>query len=321
MQLSAGAQLGPYRIENTLGAGGMGVVYRAIDTRLNRSVAVKVLSPDLADSSARRRFQHEARMASALNHPHIVTIHETGEIEHVQYLVEEFVDDGTLRDWMRREPRTWRQIATLLLGVADGLAAAHQAGILHRDVKPENILVAKSGYAKLSDFGLAKLDEPTPDFVTRVATKELTRAGLVLGTVPYMSPEQATGRPLDTRSDVFSFGIVLYEALAGRRPFAGTNDVDVLHAVVHRPPDALPSDFPVGLRMLVEKALEKDPADRYQSMRELVIDLRRVVRQVDQIPESVMPAPVGTSAVAVGRSRVQWRDLDRVDSGRHGVAS
>src|SRR4029077_12173879 len=150
-------------------------------------------------------------------HPHILTVYDAGEFEGQQYLVTEFVDGGTLKGWARREKRTWRQIIELLTGVAAGLAAAHQAGILHRDIKPENILVAKNGYAKLADFGLAKLAEVTQGDVSRTLTEGHTRPGVIIGTIPYMSPEQASGRAVDTRSDIFSFGIVLYEVLAGRR--------------------------------------------------------------------------------------------------------
>ena len=155
--LELGTQIGVYRIQGPLGEGGMGTVYRALDTKLNRPVAIKVLSDRLADAPARRRFQREAQMASSLNHPHLVTVYDVGEFEGRQYLVTEFVDGGTLRDWVKAERRTWRQTVELLTGVADGLAAAHTAGILHRDIKPANILVAKNGYAKLVDFGLAKL--------------------------------------------------------------------------------------------------------------------------------------------------------------------
>src|SRR5690348_15641987 len=162
--LGPGALVGSYRVEMLLGEGGMGTVYRAIDTKLNRPVAIKILSDDLADAAARRRFQREAQMASSLNHPHIVTVHDAGEFEGRQYLVTEFVDGGTLKDWARAQKRSWREVVELLIGVADGLATAHAAGILHRDVKPQNVLVTKSGYAKLADFGLAKLGEPsTPE--------------------------------------------------------------------------------------------------------------------------------------------------------------
>jgi serine/threonine protein kinase len=226
MSVPPGARLGPYELVALLGAGGMGEVYRAVDTRLNRPVAVKFLSPHLADPSARRRFQQEAQTASALNHPHILTVHEAGELEGRQYLITEFIDGGTLKDWGRAGKRSWREVVELLLGVADGLAAAHAIGILHRDIKPENILVTKSGYAKLADFGLAKLEElATSEAITRAPTEGATRLGVILGTIAYMSPEQASGKPLDARSDIFSFGVVLYELLAGRRPFDGKTDL------------------------------------------------------------------------------------------------
>ena len=279
MSPQPGEQLGPYRIEASLGKGGMGEVVRARDTRLDRPVAIKFVSSAFVDESARRRFLQEARMASALNHPHILTVHEVGESDGRQYLVTEFVDGGTLRDWAQAERRTWRQVVDLLGGVADGLATAHQAGILHRDVKPANILVTAGGHAKLADFGLAKLEaHATSDDATRTIT-DATSPGAVIGTVGYMSPEQAMGKPLDARSDIFSFGLVLYELLAGRKPFTGRSDFEVLQAITSRPADPLPQEIPLPLQMLVGKAIEKDPADRYQSMRDLVVDLRRIARQ------------------------------------------
>src|SRR5579864_3978271 len=172
MSLAAGTRLGPYEILAPMGVGGMGEVYRGMDTKLNRPVAIKVLSDDVADTAARRRFQREAQMASSLNHPHILTVHDAGEFDGRQYLVTEFIDGGTLKDWARAEKRTWRQTVELLTGVADGLAAAHAAGVTHRDIKPANILVAKNGYAKLADFGLAKLTETTPTDVTRTLAEE-----------------------------------------------------------------------------------------------------------------------------------------------------
>jgi len=280
-----GSQIGPYRIETKLGEGGMGVVFRAMDTRLNRPVAIKFLPGDLADAPARRRFQREAQMASSLNHPHILTVYDADEFEGRQYLVTEFVDGGTLRDWANAERRTWRQIVELLVGVADGLATAHAAGILHRDIKPENILITRSGYAKLADFGLAKLaEDPAPREETGTLTEGRTSPGMVIGTIAYMSPEQASGKPLDARSDVFSFGVMLYEVLAGRKPFAAATDLKLLQTIVHGTPQALEDGTPPALRAVVEKALEKDPADRYQSMREMVVDLRRLARQSAEAP-------------------------------------
>ena len=275
----SGTSLGPYEILAPLGRGAMGEVYRARDTRLNRTVAIKFLPADVGDPVARRRFQQEAQTASSLNHPHILTVFEAGEREGRQYLVTEFVDGGTLEDWSRAEKRTWRQIVELLTGVADGLAAAHGAGILHRDIKPQNILVAKNGYAKLADFGLAKLAEPSEGSVANAPSELRTRAGVIVGTVAYMSPEQASGEQLDARSDIFSFGVVLYELLARRRPFTGTTDLAVLHTIATQAQAPLDESLPVGLRMVVDKALEKDAADRYQSLRDLVVDLRRLTRQ------------------------------------------
>jgi eukaryotic-like serine/threonine-protein kinase len=277
-----GRKIGPYEIVAKVGEGGMGEVYRARDTRLNRPVAVKVLSRELADLAARRRFQREAQAASSLNHPHILTVLDAGEWEGREYLVTELVDGGTLKDWLQGPRRDWRQAVELLTGVADGLALAHEAGILHRDIKPANILVTSSGYAKLADFGLAKVhDEAAPEAITRTQTVAPTSPGVIIGTLVYMSPEQASGKPLDARSDIFSFGLVLYEALAGQRPFTGASDLEILHAIVGQQPAPLPADMPPALRMLVDKALEKDPAQRWQSMREIVVDLRRLTRQGD----------------------------------------
>jgi len=297
MAVEFGTQLGSYRIESQLGEGGMGTVYRAYDTKLNRPVAIKLLSGDVADAAARRRFQREAQMASSLNHPHILTVHDAGEFEGRQYLVTEFVDGGTLKDWARAEKRTWRQTVELLTNVADGLAAAHAAGMTHRDIKPANILVARNGYAKLADFGLAKLTDTTPEDATRTLAAEPTRPGMIVGTIAYMSPEQASSGPVDARSDIFSFGVVLYELLAGRRPFAGVNDLAVLQTIIHGAVSPLPEDVPAALRAVVEKALEKDPAERYQSMREMVIDLRRLMRQ--SAPAPTVPHPARAASIAV----------------------
>jgi serine/threonine protein kinase/Flp pilus assembly protein TadD len=277
--ITPGMLLGHYRLETVLGNGGMGTVWRALDTKLNRPVAIKLLSDEVADAAARRRFQREAQLASSLNHPHILTVHDAGEWDGRQYLVTEFVDGGTLRAWHDTEKRDWPQIVELLIGVADGLAAAHAAGILHRDIKPANILVTKNGYAKLADFGLAKLAESVQTGPLDSLTEEPTHPGMVLGTISYMSPEQALGKPLDARSDIFSFGTVLYEMLAGQRPFRGTTGIESLKAIVHDAAPPLSEEFPKALQAVIEKALQKDPADRYQSARDLVTDLRDLVRQ------------------------------------------
>ncbi|MGH9386923.1 MAG: protein kinase domain-containing protein [Vicinamibacterales bacterium] len=295
--LAPGTVIGVYRLEQLLGEGGMGAVYRAIDMKLNRAVAIKLLSNDLADSSARRRFQREAQLASSLNHPHILTVHDADEFEGRQYLVTELVDGGTLRDWIKAGRRDWHDVVETLVGVADGLAAAHEAGILHRDIKPENILLTRSGYAKLADFGLAKLQD-SPIALTRT-DMERTRPGAIVGTVPYMSPEQANGQPVDARSDVFSFALVLYELLAGRRPFEGATEIDVLHAIVNRAPAPLPDSVPRSLRALIERALHKDPAARPQTMRAMVGEVRQLVRQSGEAsPTPSRRSPVFGWAVA-----------------------
>ena len=278
--LQTGDSIGPYRVRGCLGQGGMGEVYSALDPKLNRQVAVKLLSGDFADAEARRRFQSEARTASSLNHPHILTVHDVGEVDGRQYLVTELIDGGTLRDWLAERPRSWREIVELLIGVADALATAHDSGIIHRDIKPENILVTRSGYAKLADFGLARaFGAVTGGTPGDTATHTATRTGVVVGTVAYMSPEQAYGRPLDQRSDVFSFGVVMYELAAGQRP--GGEEIDLVQAIAQRDIPALPAAVPVGLRAIIEKALERNPEDRYQSMGEMVVDLRRLARQSD----------------------------------------
>ncbi len=301
-----GQTISHYRIEEKLGEGGMGVVYRARDLSLNRSVAIKFLSVEVADLERRRRFQLEAQAASALNHPHILTVFEAGESDGRQYLVTEFIDGPNLREWAPTQ-QTVKRILDLLVGIADALATAHQAGIVHRDIKPENILVSKAGYAKLVDFGLAKLmpAEKTPESEATVSGGA-TRPGTILGTVAYMSPEQAAGSPVDARSDIFAFGVVLYELLTGRRPFTGESDLVVLKAIIHSRPQSLSElrpDLPSELRMIVDKGLEKDPGDRYQSMREMVVDLRRAQRLEASSTVSVLAQG---PEVAPGRRRRWW---------------
>jgi Tol biopolymer transport system component len=300
--LPTGTAFGSYRLDEVLGRGGMGVVYRATDTKLHRSVAIKFLSTVLADSHARQRFQQEAETASSLNHPHIVTVHDIGEHAGQQYLVSELIDGGTLGDWLAAaRERPWRQSVELLIGVADALGAAHAAGIVHRDVKPANILLGRNGYAKLADFGLAKLlDNGVPRASSAAGAAAPTDVGVVIGTVAYMSPEQAAGLPLDARTDVFSFGIVLYEALAGRRPFEAANDLELLKTIAHGAPPPLPAQVPEPVRAIVEKTLEKDPADRYQHMQDLVVDLRRTARK------SGAQQPGNVDAAHAPRARGAW---------------
>jgi serine/threonine protein kinase/tetratricopeptide (TPR) repeat protein len=281
--LTTGTQIGSYRIEGPLGAGGMGVVYFATDTKLNRPAAIKVLPENLADTEARRRFQREAQLVSSLNHPHIVTVYDAGEYEGRQYLITEYVDGGTLRQWARR-PRGWQAIVELLIGVADGIAVAHEAGILHRDIKPENVLLAKNGYAKLADFGIAKLLETDPLADDPYAVLSSDQHSTRVGTAAYMSPQQLQGQPLDARSDVYSFGLTLYELLAGRRAFADATDPSAPRTLA-----PLPAELPVELRTVIGKALEPAPENRYQTMRDLVVDLRRLVRRSEVDNGAIRP--------------------------------
>jgi Tol biopolymer transport system component/predicted Ser/Thr protein kinase len=290
--LPSGTRLGHYRIDGVLGRGGMGVVYRATDTRLGRPVAVKFLSLSVPDDAAKRRFEQEAKTASALNHPHLVSVYDVGEHDGRQYIVSELVDGGSLADWAAvTRKRSWRQCVELLAGVADGIASAHAAGILHRDIKPGNVLISSNGYAKLADFGLAKLLRKDADPVDALKAAGNTREGVVVGTVAYMSPEQASGQPLDARSDVFSFGIVLYELLAGRSPFEASNELEILKKIMHATPAPLPEGTPDLLRMTADKALEKEPGDRYQTMQDMAADLRRIARK----PASSQTAAVVSS--------------------------
>ena len=276
MGLSAGILLGPYQIESLLGAGGMGEVYRARDTRLNRTVAIKILPQgEFADPERQKRFLQEARAASALSHPNIVTLHDIVHDQGIDVLVLEYVPGKSLAELIPSKGVPLADALNYAQQMADALAAAHAAGIVHRDIKPANVLVTPQGQVKVLDFGLAKLVEKIDsDAVTLTEVAPLTKPGQVMGTVAYMSPEQASSREVDYRTDIFSLGVVLYELLTGQRPFRGTSSVDTMHAILHDPFSPIPS-VPPELDEILAKALAKEPKNRYQHVGDFELDLRR----------------------------------------------
>jgi hypothetical protein len=279
LSLKPGDRIGPYEVLGHLGSGGMGDVYRARDDRLRRDVALKVLAPRMTEHpEALSRFQSEARATSALSHPNIVTVYDTGVGDSGPYLAMELVSGRTLRTIFDGRSMPFAQLLDVAIHVADALAAAHECGIVHRDLKPENVMVTPERRAKLLDFGLARLTT-TPDGSTMSLRVACTQPGTILGTVGYMSPEQVEGRVVDARSDVFSFGAVLYEMATGRRAFAKRVVIDTLEAILSDHPEkgcTFGSDVPHDLEWILGRCLTKDPAGRYGSTRDLVRDLERV---------------------------------------------
>jgi serine/threonine protein kinase len=260
-------RFGPYKILSSLGVGGMGEVWKARDTRLDRIVAVKASKAAFDD-----RFEREARAVAALNHPNIVALYDVGRDGGVSYLVTELVEGDSLRTLIERDPLPLRRALELAAQIADGLAAAHQIGIVHRDLKPENIMVTREGRAKILDFGLAKREDPA-SADTQTHSGPLTNEGSVMGTVGYMSPEQARGRAADHRSDIFSFGAVLYEMLSGRRAFHADSAPETLTAILKQDPEDLPATVPAAVRNCVFHCLEKEPGNRFQSAKDLAFAL------------------------------------------------
>jgi len=267
--LAPGTLISHYRILKKVGEGGMGVVYEALDTKLDRAVALKFLPPRLlCDDEAKARFEHEAKAASALNHPNIATIHETDDVEGHCFISMEYLEGGSLKDLLENTELSVKEILDLALQIGEGLNAAHESGAVHRDIKPDNIMLTKSGLAKITDFGLAKLKGVTG----------LTKEGTTLGTLHYMSPEQVQGKGIDHRSDIFSFGAVLYEMVTGQLPFRGDNEAAVIHSILTRDPEPVGlsrSDLPRELERIIAKALAKEVDSRYQRADYMLADLRR----------------------------------------------
>jgi serine/threonine protein kinase len=334
MSLARGTRLGPYEIDGPLGAGGMGEVYRATDTRLGRAVAVKVVSAGLAgDDTTRARFQREARAIAALNHPNICALFDIGHDASYDFLVLELLEGETLQQRLQRGPLDLGQLVEHAIALADALDAAHGLGLIHRDIKPANVFITSRGVPKILDFGLAKGLTPTSSDDTRPVDEALTTLGTTAGTVSYMSPEQLRAEPLDVRTDLFSLGLVLYEMATGQRAFTGATSAVVSAAILGQdpaPPGSIRADLPPRLEEAILKTLEKDRSLRCQTAAELRADLMRVKRQGGSdpmrlaVPTSVsatvqaVPAPPPTStaadpasiaAGAVPRSRRRMRGV------------
>jgi eukaryotic-like serine/threonine-protein kinase len=310
MRVGKGVQLGHYEILSVLGKGGMGEVYLAQDTRLDRRVALKILPADLAtDSDRLARFIREAKSASALNHPNIITVYDIGETAGTNFIAYEFIDGTTLREFAKNPAFNLASALEIGIQVASALVEAHRAGIVHRDLKPDNVMIRATGLVKLLDFGIARLSQPTEaDETTATAIQGQTQSGMLIGTPQFMSPEQARGTDVDHRTDIFSFGVVLYELLSGVSPFAGDTVTDAVVAVLTREPDRL-THVPLKLAGIVTKALQKDRSRRYQTATELLRDLTEVRQELDdhhglgpafsrqQAQAAIQVPPADTSAV------------------------
>src|SRR5437870_122455 len=307
MSIAAGMSLGRYEIRPKIGEGGMGEVYLAQDTKLDRKVALKILSADVAENKDRmRRFVQEAKAASALNHPNIITIYEIDETDSGHFIAMEFIDGETLRERALKVPLKLAESIDIATQIASALAAAHAAGIVHRDIKPENVMLRRDGIVKVLDFGLAKLIERTsPDLVdteapTRVVIK--TDPGVVMGTTIYMSPEQARGLQVDSRTDIFSLGILIYEMVAGRLPFEGANTNEILASILSDkeplPLTRFAREIPAELERIVAKALRKSRDERYQTIKDLLLDLKSLKQELEFSAKLEQSAPPASSSKA-----------------------
>ncbi len=320
MALESGSRLGPYEVVGLLGSGGMGEVYRARDPRLGREVAIKVLPEEITEPGRLRRFEQEARAAGALNHPNILSVHDVGTHEGAPYVVSELLEGQTLRACLQGGALPLRKILDWALQIAHGLVAAHDKGVVHRDLKPENLFVTHDGRVKILDFGLAKLTRPGPVSEGDEATTA-TRPGTVLGTVGYMSPEQVRGLDADPRSDIFSFGTVVYEMLSGQRAFRGDSAVETMNGILKEgPPDLSGTGrgLSPGLARIVERCLEKQAGDRFQSAHDLALALEATSSGLSEAPaplrarRSLLWAAAGLVAVLIGG--VIGLNVDSIDS-------
>src|SRR5215213_208204 len=280
-----GATLDNYRILEKLGAGGQGDVYKAVDRRLGRTVVIKVLPPDLTVKEANlKRFEREARLASSLDHPNICTIFDLGDSDGVHYIAMQYVEGRNVRQLVNGRPLELQSALSIAIQVADALAAAHARGVIHRDIKSGNVMVTDSGQVKVLDFGLAKLLDDDAAHAGGIHRTELTEVGVPYGTPTHAAPEQARGDRVDSRADIFSTGVLLYELLTGTWPFRGKTTIDVRHAVLHDQAKPLaetrPGYVPPRLQQIVDRALQKEPRDRYQKMEEFRDDLKAVLREV-----------------------------------------
>ncbi|HSE42434.1 MAG TPA: serine/threonine-protein kinase, partial [Acidobacteriota bacterium] len=314
MRFSEGKRIGNYQIFALLGSGGMGEVYRARDTKLGREVAIKVLPSEFSSDRVRLgRFEKEARSASALNHPNIITIHEIGEVDSTSYIVMELIEGKTLRELLSAGPLTLPKALEVATEIAEGLAKAHSAGIIHRDLKPENVMITKDGFVKILDFGLAKLhQDDTQKEASHLSTLSSTHPGLILGTAGYMSPEQAGGDPIDFRSDQFSFGAVLYEMLTGKRAFQRSTIVNTLSAILKDEPepiDSIAPNVPGPVRWVIDRCLAKDPDGRYSSTKDLgreIDGLRKHHGELSNISKSLAASTQLTASSTKNSARVAW---------------
>src|SRR5262249_10304341 len=321
--IAADSSFGHYQVLAPLGAGGMGEVWRARDTRLDRDVAIKLLAAEFAKDADRfRRFVQEAKAASALNHPNIITIYEIGQVDDRHFIAAEFIEGQTLRQQMIGARMKLPDALEVAAQVASALSAAHAAKIIHRDIKPDNVILRPDGLVKVLDFGLAKLTErraPALGAEAPTAIKVNTDPGIVMGTAQYMSPEQARGQEVDARTDIFSLGVMLYEMIAGRLPFGGETTTDVFVSILEKEPPTLSlhaPEAPAELRRIVSKALRKDREERYQVVKDLLLDLKSLKEELIYEAKSRAARQPETADEAMGATYLnQGLDTAKVAGG------